>query len=249
VLLEASLRLDAASGDVLQANPHAGVSWRLGGTTRARASFGRASKLPSFFALASPRALGGNPDLEPEHVWGGEAGLEQKLAQGRAALGVTYFRQEYSNLVDFDFEQFLHVNRARVRTQGVELTARWQPHATVWLDGQATYLDVLDLETGGTLLHIPRWSGGARLSWQPRPALQLRVQSRATEGYLDVQYPVPERDSVDGYGLLGAAVSWRVRSGLSLRARADNLTDRDYETLIGFPGPGRSFWVGLGWDR
>ena len=250
ILYEASLRLDLATGDVLQANPHLGVVWRPGsGSTRLRASVGRASKLPSFFALASPPALGGNPALQPEHAWGGEVGLEHRLAAARLDLGAAYFRQEYSNLVDFDFDRFLHVNRARVRTQGVEMTARWQPHATVWLDAEATWLDVLDLESGGTLLHTPRWAGGGRLTWQPSPALSLRVQARATEGYLDVQYPVPDRDSVDGYGLLGVAGSWRFGRGLSVRARTDNLTGTSYETYIGFPGPGRAFWVGLGWDR
>ena len=250
LLYEASLRFDLATGDVLQANPHAGVVWRPGaGSTRLRASVGRASKLPSFFALASPPALGGNPALEPEHVWGGEAGVEHRFAPARLDLGAAYFRQEYSNLVDFDFDLFLHVNRARVRTQGVELTARWQPHTTVWLDAEATWLDVQDLETGGTLLHTPRWTGGGRLTWQPSPALSLRVQSRATAGYLDFQIPVPDRDSVDGYGLLGVAGSWRFSRRLSVRARADNLTGTSYETYIGFPGPGRAFWVGLGWDR
>jgi outer membrane cobalamin receptor len=34
-----------------------------------------------------------------------------------------------------------------------------------------------------------------------------------------------------------------------LRARVDNLADRRYETLIGFPGPRRSVWIGLAWDR
>ena len=202
LLYEASLRLDLATGDVLQANPHVGVVWRPGsGSTRLRASVGRASKLPSFFALGSPPALGGNPALQPEHAWGGEAGVEHRFAPARLDVGAAYFRQEYSNLVDFDFDRFLHVNRARVRTQGVEMTARWQPHATVWLDAEATWLDVQDLETGGTLLHTPGWTGGGRLTWQPSPALSLRVQARATAGYLDVQFPVPDRDSVDGYGL------------------------------------------------
>jgi len=250
LLYEASLRFDLATGDALQVNPHAGVVWRPGaGSTRLRASVGRAAKLPSFFALASPPALGGNPALEPEHVWGGEAGVEHRFARARLDVGAAYFRQEYSNLVDFDFDLFLHVNRARVRTQGVEMTARWQPHATLWLDAEATWLSVQDLETGGTLLHTPVWTGGGRLTWQPSPAFNLRVQARATAGYLDVQYPVPDRDSVDGYGLLGVAGSWRFRRGLSIRGRADNLTDASYETYIGFPGPGRAFWVGLGWDR
>jgi outer membrane cobalamin receptor len=250
LVYEASVRLDVATGDVLQANPHAGVVWRPGsGSTRLRASVGRASKLPSFFALGSPPALGGNPALQPEHAWGGEAGVEHRFAPQHLDVGAGYFRQEYSNLVDFDFDLFLHVNRARVRTQGVELTARWQPHATVWLDAEATWLDVLDLDTGGTLLHTPEWTGGGRLTWQPIPALSLRVQARATAGYLDVQYPVPDRDSVDGHGLVGVAGSWRFSRRLSVRARADNVTDASYETYIGFPGPGRAFWVGLGWDR
>jgi vitamin B12 transporter len=250
LLYEASLRLDLASGDVLQANPHAGVVWRPGsGSTRLRASLGRASKLPSFFALGSPPALGGNPDLEPEHAWGGDAGVEHRFAGARLDLGAAYFLQEFSNLVDFDFDRFLHVNRSRVRTQGVEVTARWQPHATVWLDAEATWLEVFDLESGGTLLHSPRWTGGGRLTWQPRPALSLRVQARATEGYLDVQYPVPDRDSVDGYGLVGVAGSWRFSRSLSVHARADNVTNTSYETYIGFPGPARGVWVGLRWDR
>jgi outer membrane cobalamin receptor len=250
LLYEASLRFDLATADALQVNPHVGVVWRPGaGSTRLRASVGRASKLPSFFALASPPALGGNPALQPEHTWGGEAGVEHRFAPARLDLGATYFRQEYSNLVDFDFDRFLHVNRANVRSQGVELTARWQPHAAFWLDAEATWLDVDDLESGGTLLHTPKWAGGGRLTWQPIPALNLRVQARATAGYFDVEFPVPDRDSVDGYGLLGVAGSWRFRQGLSIRARVDNLTGTSYETYIGFPGPGRGFWVGLGWDR
>jgi outer membrane receptor protein involved in Fe transport len=48
---------------------------------------------------------------------------------------------------------------------------------------------------------------------------------------------------------VGVAGWWRLARGFSVRARLDNLTDRAYETYIGFPGPRRSFWTGLGWDR
>ena len=140
----------------------------------ARSPAGAPPKQPSFFALASPPALGGNPDLEPEHVWGGEAGVEHRVTAARLDLGATCFLQQFNNLVDFDFEQFLHVNRARVRTQGFELTARWQPHRTLSIEGEATYLEVEDL-AGGTLLHTPRWTGGGRMTWQPLPQLNLRV--------------------------------------------------------------------------
>jgi outer membrane cobalamin receptor len=249
LLYEAALRADVTTGNSLQANPHLGVVWHPGDSrTRLRASFGRASKMPSFYALASPRALGGNPNLRPEHMWGGEAGVEHRLRSGRLELGVAYFRQELSNLVDFDFDSFQLVNRARVRTQGVEMTARWRPHPTLSVEGEATYLNVHD-RAGDELLHTPRWTGGGRLTWRPTAHVTLRLQARGSSGYLDRQYPVPDRDSVDGYGLLAASGSWRVRRGLTLRARADNLTNRRYETLIGFSGPGRSFWAGIGWNR
>lgn len=248
VLLEAAVRADVATGGPTQANPHAGFVWRLAGGTRLRASAGRASKLPSFFALASPRALGGNPALRPEHVWGGEVGLEHSVSTASLDLGATYYRQELHDLIDFDFDSFQNVNRSRVRTQGVELSARWQALRSLAIAGEATYLDARDL-SGVGLLQVPRWTGGGRITWRPVPRALLRVQLRGSSGYLDRQYPVPERDSVAGYGLVGAAFSWRFASGLVLRGRADNLADRRYETLIGFPGPGRSFWLGVGWDR
>lgn len=248
-LYELALRADAASGDSLQLHPHAGVVWRPGrGATRVHVSAGRASKLPSFFALASPPALGGNPALRPERTIGGEAGVDRSFAGGRFEAGASYFFHEYRDLVDFDFDQFLHVNRARVRTQGAELTLAWRPHPALDLTAQATYVDARDL-SGSPLLFEPRWIGSGRVTWRPSGRVMLRVDLRAASSYLDRQYPVPDRDTVDGRGLLGLAGSWRFADGLTLRARADNLTDAAYETQIGFPGPGRSVWAGLGWER
>jgi vitamin B12 transporter len=249
VLFDLALRVDAASGDSVQLHPHAGVVWRPGGgTTRLHVSGGRASKLPSFFALSSPAALGGNPALEPERTIGGEAGVATTLAGGRLELGAAYFLHEYRDLVDFDFDLFLHVNRAEVRTQGTELTVAWKPHRSLDLRAQATYVNAEDL-SGAPLLYEPHWLGSGRLTWRPHERLVLRIDLRAVSRYLDRQLTVPNRDTVDGRGLLGLAASWRAGRGLTLRARADNLADRSYETLIGFPGPGRSLWAGLGWER
>jgi outer membrane cobalamin receptor len=245
---ELALRADVASSDSLQLHPHAGVVWRTAsGRTRLRASVGRASKLPSFFALASPPALGGNPDLKPERTVGGEAGVEQALLGARLELGAAAFLHEYRDLVDFDFDLFLHVNRARVRTRGVELTARWRPHPSLTVAGEATFVNADD-PSGEPLLYEPRWVGGGRVTWKPGERLSLQLEARAVSHYLDRQLPVPDRDTVGGYGLLAFAGSCRLGWGLALRARVDNLTDRSYETLVGFPGPGRSFRAGLGWE-
>jgi vitamin B12 transporter len=255
VLVEAALRTDLATGAAAQLNPNVGVLWQAAGPgkTNVHASFGRASKLPSFFALASPRALGGNPQLVPEYAWGGEIGLNHVIMsgspdQGRLDAGVSFFRQEYRDLVDFDFDTFQLVNRASVAARGVEMRAGWRALKSVSIDLQATWLDAHESE-GVPLLHRPRWRGGARVHWQPSTRIDLRVGTRAISRSLDRQLAGPDRDSVAGYGLVDIAGSWTVRDQWKLRARVDNATDRHYETLIGFPGLARSFSIGLAWNR
>ena len=56
---------------------------------------------------------------------------------------------------------------------------------------------------------------------------------------------MPERDRVAGHVLPGLAVRYRPAQRFELFGRIDNLTDEDYETLIGFPGAGRSLRIGL----
>ncbi|HEY5907486.1 MAG TPA: TonB-dependent receptor [Vicinamibacteria bacterium] len=250
VLLEASLRLDAATGDSLQVNPQLGVVWRLdaSGATRLRATGGRASKLPSFFALSSPSALGGNPALRPERALGGEVGAERSFGSGRTVIGAGVFLQDYRDLVDFDFDLFQNINRDRVRAKGAELTLRCRPAGTLSFDLEAAWLQA----EGGAeepLLHRPHWQGSGRLRFQPTSRLSLVLEGRATTSSLDRQIPTPELDHVDGYALLGLAGSFQVTRRWTIRTRLDNITDRDYESFIGFPGPRRAFWLGLSWRR
>jgi vitamin B12 transporter len=245
--LECALRVDIASGQSLQANPRLGVVWRSAdGTTRLRLSGGRASTLPSFFATASPRALGGNPDLLPESALGGEIGVTRSFSAARLELDAGLFVHEYRDLVDFDFQQFLNVNRAHVRARGAEGRATWRPARSLEMQAEATYLDAKDL-AGSELLQLPRWVAGGRLTWRPTDRLGFRLDGRGVSSYFDKQYPAPQRDSVAGYVLAGAGAWWRFHERWTLRVRLDNATNAAYETLIGFPGPRRSFWLGLGW--
>jgi outer membrane cobalamin receptor len=247
ISLEGALRVDAASGQGLQLNPRLGIVWRSeDGATRLRLSGGRASKLPSFFATASPRALGGNPDLLPESTIGGEIGLNHSFGVAHLVLDAAVFLHEYRDVVDFDFQQFLNVNRARVRARGAEARLAWQPARSLETQAQATWLDASD-PAGSELLQRPRWVAGGFLTWRPTDRLGFRVDGHGVSGYFDKQYPEPERDRVAGYALAGAGAWWRFRGRWTLRARLDNATNRAYETLIGFPGPRRSFWLGLGW--
>ena len=143
------------------------------------------------------------------------------------------------------------MNRARVRSQGVEITARWQPHETLWLTAEVTYLDADGPvgRPGAASLRAPLARRRDASPGSPSPELSLRLDARAVSHYLDNQIPVPDQDTVPAYGLFGFAGSWRFHRGWSVRARVDNLADRRYETLHRLPrGTARLLarrWAGI----
>jgi vitamin B12 transporter len=241
-------RVDGAGarGGRTRASPRLGLSYRpSGGATRLHASAGTAFKLPSFFALASPRALGGNPGLRPETGAGGDAGLDHRFAAARLDLEANVFYNRFRDLIDFDFQRFLHVNRSSVAARGAELALAWRPAERLSAALDATWQEVTDLATHAPLRHRPRWVGGGHLDWQPTAALRLRLDSQGTSRSLDQQLPVPSRDSVAGYQVIGAGGSWQLAERWQLRGRIDNLAGRRYQVLIGFPGAGRAVRLGL----
>lgn len=239
---ELGSRIDLPEDHATQWSPRAGVGRRIG-KARLRASAGRGWKLPSFFALASPPALGGNPDLRPETILGGDLGVEWQL--GRTDAGLTLFYNRYEDLIDFDFATFTHLNRSEVDTRGIEGTFGWRPRDGLSLQASATWQE---FDAEADLRHRPERTGGLRVLWEPIEAVTLDFDAQAVSRYFDRQIPVEDRGTVEGYELLGVGAAWRFASPWELRLRVDNLLDERYETLIGFPGPGRSLRAGLRWS-
>ncbi len=248
LVVEIGSRLDMSEGHGAEWNPRAGISFRpQSGHTRLHASVGRAFKLPSFFALASPRELGGNPDLSPETTLGGDLGVEQSFLGSRIETRLIWFYNRYKNLVDFDFDTFQHVNRLDVESHGIELSLVWNATPGVTVETDMTFNQVENLGSSEDLLHRPTWFGTARVTWQPDQDITLSLDGQTVSRSLDRQIPVPDRDSVKGYQLVGLSGSWRFKDEWELEGRIDNILGDVYETFIGFPGPGRSIRLGLGY--
>lgn len=241
---EVGVRVDLPEDQSAEVSPRLALSTQLGeGSRRLRASLARSFKLPSFFALASPPQLGGNPDLRPETVVGADLAVIQPFATGELTAGIFWSR--YRDLVDFDFDLFTHLNRSRVRARGAEVEIAWQPAAPWNLRAQLTYREVEDLDSGEELRNRPRLSGNAQLSYQATTRLRWQAQLQSVSSRLDQQIAVPTRSSVEGYQLLTLGGTWRVTPRWEFRGQLDNATDRGYETLIGFPGAGRSLHFSL----
>ena len=246
LLIETGVRLDATEHLSAQWSPRLGISYRpKGGPTRLRGSLGRGFKLPIFFALASPPVLGGNPDLDPETSRGGDIGVEHRIEALHVVADVSFFYYRYKNLIDFNFDTFRLENRTAVESRGVEVALTWDRGEAVATHANVTWNTVDNLTTGARLLHRPEWTGSVRLDWRPTARVRTSLDVQFVSENLDLQIPVPDRSSVEGYALLGAAGSWRVAERWEIVGRVDNLAAQEYETLIGFPGPGPLGRIGV----
>lgn len=255
LVAELGLRADllqgrGARGGREELSPRAGLRYAPDGARWSlRASAGRAFKLPSFFALASPRAIGGNPDLDAETSVGADFGFEGRSADGSLRWGLTAFANRFEGLIDFDFEAFLNVNRNEVNVEGFEGMLVWRPSSRVALDVALTAQDTEDRATGRPLRRRPDLYGGVGLRVDLNQAVRLGIEARHADSYLDEQIPAPFRTTVDPRTLAGLTLAWQASERWRLTLRADNALDESYETQVGFPGPERSVRIGVRYGR
>ena len=243
---ELGARADFFDGEGEEVSPRVGLRYTPEGAAwSVRASAGEAFKLPSLYALATPRAIGGNPNLEPETSAGVDVGIEFRASDVSVRGGLTLFSNRFENLIDFDFDTFQIVNRSKVDAEGVEAFLVWNPSARVGVDVRLTSQDTEDLATGRKLRRRPDLYGGVGLRVDLSESIRLGLEARHTGSYLDEQIPAPFRTSVAGRDLVGLSLAWQAAERWRISLRADNAFDESYETQVGFPGPERSVRIGV----
>jgi vitamin B12 transporter len=247
LVLEAGARLDDATRVDEEVSPRvAGALLVPESGTRVHASWGKAIKAPTLLDLYFPGldvpGLGivftGNPDLEPERSRGWDAGVTQQLLGRRVEADVTFFRNDFRDLiVNAQTLPFESVNVGRARTYGVESSLLVRPTGRLDLAATYTYLEARDEDTETQLLRRPRNQGSTTVTVRPLAAASLSLTGL---------YIGPRRDFlatntgyIGGYFRLDAAATYRLplrgRIGAELLARVENLLDREYEDVAGFP--------------
>ena len=213
--------------------------YRLPATkTTFHASLGTAFRAP---ALAE---LDYGPNLRPERSKGWDAGIGQPLGDGRLVLDCTYFRNDFTDLIQFDFTTFTLENIGRAFSSGVEFTADWQIHDCTALFGSYVYTFTEDLTTGLPLLR--------RAPHKGRFGIRRRMLEGRGQVLLDCLYvgpredvgQYPDRTTLSEYWLVNLAGTYDVTQRLQVLARLDNLLDEKYQEVYGYGAAGLSFFGG-----
>ncbi len=217
--------------------------------TKLRASLATGFKAPSLYQLYAPSTIYGpigNPGLEPEKVRGWDAGIDQTWGNDLVRTSLTYFRNDFENLIDFSFSEG-YVNIGRALSRGVEAEVDVRPLRKFSLSVVLTYLEAKDADTGERLLRRPRnnLSVQARYDFTGRWSASLSYDHAGDRR--DIAYTAMSSVPVTlpPYSLLNGVLTYLARSGVQVFARVDNVLNARYEMVYGYGTPGASLQLGV----
>ncbi|MBN2408798.1 MAG: TonB-dependent receptor [Candidatus Aminicenantes bacterium] len=220
--------------------------------TKIKASLGSGFKSPSLYQLYAPGTdFGpiGNAGLMPERSFGWDAGVEQSLFTGRVRAALTYFHNDFENLIDFS-DSTGYINIGEAETKGIEVEIDLFPSDGLNISLAYTRLDARDMTHDRRLLRRPGNMLSARFAlfllnrWTA--AFSFDHSGRRT----DLNYSVWPALSVTlpAYSLLSGAISYEAGRNMQLFIRLDNVLNARYMQVYGYGSPGFSIQSGVRLD-
>jgi len=246
-----------------RAVPRIGASYALRygagwwGATRLRASYGEGIKEPIIFP---PDCM---PILKPERSSTVDAGLDQYLASGRVRFSVTFFHNDFHDIVSFAFGGAepncpafggSYFNTDKARAFGANSTV--EVKALKWLSFLANYSYDDSRVLSSPEATDPALIPGNRLLKRPLDSANVVLDAHWRGVNWNVTgYYVGVRTDSDflglgmtrnpGYFRWDMSASAPIRHGVSVTAHFANLFDRHYQDAIGYPALGYNYRVGI----
>lgn len=234
------------------------LAWSLNeGATVLRASFGQGFKAPTLYQLYSPY---GNRSLEAEEADSWDAGIEQRLADGRLRVSAIWFQRRTTNQIDYfsctggadplcvvdGVARFgYYANVAAADTKGVELFGQ-ADLGRLTIDANYTWTDAENRSPGSNV--------GRNLTRRPKHQADIAWTYTWTAGpsaTAQVRYVGESFDNasnsnrISGYTLLDLRGAWPVGERVELYGRIENLLDEEYETIRNYGALGRGVYAGV----
>ncbi len=216
--------------------------------TRLKGNYGTGFKAPSLNQLYDTIYGSGNASLKPETSVNWDAGLEQDIIRKKVMAGVSYFNNNFDNLIDFlKVAPYTNNNISRAKVSGVETFLELHPINDLTFRGTYTYQQTLNLVTDIQLLHRPRNKASFDADYQFVEKAHvhlnvLMVGQKADSAYISGE-SVPL--TIGSYALLNLAGSYDVHKNVQLFARIDNVLNKQYEEVYGYGTSGVAGYGGV----
>lgn len=212
-----------------------------------KANFSKNFRIPTFNDLYWQGA--GNPELKPESSYQGEIGNEFRM--GHFRLTATVFQMRIRDMIRWipgAGGRFAPENANRVLINGVEVLAHYGTkfaNHRIDLSGTYVYTDSRNRETDRFLIYVPFHKATAGLGYGYRK-FSLAYQ-HLYNGFAFTQSDNNPLKKVKMYHVSNVMADYDFgnRNSYKLGFKMQNLWNEKYESVSGYPMPGRNFNVYL----
>lgn len=207
--------------------------------TRLKANWGTGFKAPSLYQLYSSY---GNPDLEPDKSNSYDFGFEQSLLNNKIFFSLTYFHNNFKNMVDFDMSTFKYKNIGRVKTKGIETELSFDFWKDLKIGINYTYLDTENKETGKELGRRPKHQATFNINYRFSDKGNLNISATYVGSRWDDD---ANTKKLKQYAKVDFTITYKLTGNFQIFAKAENLFDKDYMQIRGYKMPKASFYGGV----
>ena len=234
------LRGDDRNNLASQETPKITAFYNLNDEWRLRANWGEGFKLPTifqstFFCCGAEKP---NENLLPETSEGYEIGIDYKSNENFNKIGVTFFDQDISNMIDFSFSIGGYENIKKVYSKGIEVNFVSQLKDNITISGSFTKLDS-ENEFGSRLSRLPEEKGNLNIDF----SLGLK-----NNFYISLFYngdEVDPRGEVSDWFRSDLNFSRNISDKAKIYFKVKNIFDEEYQDIYGYGTEERSFSIGI----
>ena len=266
------LTFDDKEDTIDHTTPSVGLAWHTTDWLTLRSNYGESYRIPQAQEL-----LGfdngwtnyvGNPDLKPEEGKSWDAGFE--VNYDSLNLGLTYFRTNYKNKIatrqaGAGWDQQYYNMDGTVKFRGIEAQASYELDGAFGWDFvlrpyvNLTHLFKYDDKDGEKVPNVSNMDLAYGLNFE-KPDIGLDVDLRFTyyghrhEKTYGRDFPWPTTDVKTGGDTIvdlfvtKTLYEWEEGDKVSIKGEVRNLFDVNYATIVNYPEPGQSFYIGLRYD-
>jgi len=219
-------------------SPSAGAAYKINEYSKIRFNYAKGFRAPTFNDLYWPfdGFTQGNPNLRPEKSWSWEGGFDLGYKDG-LEFSATYFTNKLKDLIDWapgsDFV-WRPTNIGSAKIDGADFKTVVPLAKYLKFDLGYTYLNAMDVDLDRFLIYRAKNKFDFGLSFE-RDRWDVRLYGQSLDRrYTDTANTTfLKRDLVSYFD-----ASYRINNNLTTFASIDNIFNRSYQRVQGYPMPG-----------
>jgi len=188
--------------------------------------------------------FGANIDLKPEKIWNYEIGFKSKLLQNKLLFNAALYLiegKDFINMVGV-YPNIKNQNVNKLTNRGFEIEASYILSKSFTINSNYSYI-----KNSAKLIGVPQQQFFAEANY----VYKIFSFNVGLKTITNLYTSIKTNNSVEkkqSYALLNASMWINLVKSLTMYLKLDNLLNRQYEIIDGYPMPGRTFLLGFSFD-